>query len=111
MDTDLMDEATGDLPVPDSEPDLIALFFTDTNLTIIRECAWAGAIPAWSDCAGLSPELRLWHLQFGNLSIDSDDRLWRRRAPPCGTARGSSNDIMILYSQAIWVFPELFAGC
>ena len=31
----------------------------------------------WSDCAGLSPELRSWHLQFANLSIDSDGRLWR----------------------------------
>ena len=41
----------------------------------------AGTPPAWSDCAGLSPELRLWRLQFGNLSIYSDGRLWRHRTP------------------------------
>ena len=38
--------------------------------------------PTWSDCAGLSLELRLWHLQFGNSSIDSDGRLWHCRTPP-----------------------------
>ena len=46
---------------------------------------WAGTPPVWLDCAGLSPELRPWRLQFGNLSIDSDGRLWRSHAPP-GTA-------------------------
>ena len=54
----------------------------DKTLTIVREWVRAGAPPTWSDCAGLSPELRSWHLQFGNLVIDSDSGLWRRRAPP-----------------------------
>ena len=31
---------------------------------------------------GLSPELRCWRLQVGNLSVDTEERLWRRRAPP-----------------------------
>ena len=31
---------------------------------------------------GLSPELRCWRQQIGHLSIDTDGRLWRRRAPP-----------------------------
>ena len=44
----------------------------DKTLTIVREWVRAGAPPTWSDCAGLSPELRSWHLQFGNLVIDSD---------------------------------------
>ena len=35
----------------------------------------------WAKCEGLSPELRCWRLQVGNLSIDTDGRLWRRRAP------------------------------
>ena len=33
-------------------------------------------------CAGLSPELRCWQLQIGNLSIDMEGMLWWRRAPP-----------------------------
>ena len=37
---------------------------------------------AWAECAGLSPELRCWRLQIGNLSLDTEGRLWRRRAPP-----------------------------
>ena len=69
-----LDEATSDLPPSDSEPDLIASSLLDKTLTIVREWVRAGAPPTWSDCAGLSPELRSWHLQFGNLSIDFDCR-------------------------------------
>ena len=72
-----LDETTIDLPLPD--PDLIVSSLTDKTLKIVREWIWASAPPA---CAGLSPELRSWHLQFGNLSIDSAGRLWRHRAPP-----------------------------
>ena len=54
----------------------------DETLSVVREWIRAGLPPPWSDCAGLSMELRSWHLQFGNLSIDSDVRLWRRHAPP-----------------------------
>ena len=45
----------------------------DNTLTIVREWVRASLPSPWSECAGLSPELRSWHLQFGNLSIDSDD--------------------------------------
>ena len=56
-----------------------------------------GVIPTWTDCAGLSPELRCWRLQItvgdyswrlqiGNLSIDTEG-LWRRRAPPSGASQ------------------------
>ena len=67
---------------PVSEPDLITSSLMDKTLTIVRvrEWVWADSPPPWSDCAGLSPELRLWPLQFSNLSIDLDGRLWRRRA-------------------------------
>ena len=76
-----LDEVTGDLPPPDSEPDLITSSMMDKTLTIVWEWVWAGVPAAWSDDAGLSPELRLWHLQFRNLSLDSDGRLWRCHAP------------------------------
>ena len=59
-----LDEATGDLPLPNSEPDLIVSSPTDKTLTIVREWVRAGVPPAWSDCAGLFPELCLWRLQF-----------------------------------------------
>ena len=41
----------------------------------------SNSTPAWTDCAGLSPELCCWRLQIGNLSVDTDGRLWRKRAP------------------------------
>ena len=50
-----LDEATGDLPPSDSEPDLIASSLMDKTLTIVREWVQASAPPTWSDCAGLSP--------------------------------------------------------
>ena len=53
----------------------------------VREWVQVGLAPIWSDCARLSPELRSWQLQFGNLSVDSDDRLWRRRVPPASTSQ------------------------
>ena len=80
-----LDEATGDLHPSDSEPDFITSSLTDKTLTIAHEWVRAGAPPARSDCAGLSPEL--YHLQFGNLSIDLDGRLWRRRALWLNTVR------------------------
>ena len=46
------------------------------TLTIVREWVRAGVSPTWLDCAVLSTELCLWHLQFGNLSIVSDGLLW-----------------------------------
>ena len=54
-----LDEATCDLLPPDSDPDLIASSHTDKTLTIVQDWVWASTPLAWSDCAGLSPELRL----------------------------------------------------
>ena len=51
-----LDEAMGDLPPSDSEPDLIASSLTDKTLTIVREWVRVGVPPTWSDCAGLSQE-------------------------------------------------------
>ena len=81
-----LDEATDDLPPSGSEPHLITSSLMDKTLTIVREWVWAGSPPPWSDCAGLSPELRSWPIQFSNLSIDLDGCLWRRRA--AGERRG-----------------------
>ena len=52
--------------------------------TLSRRQRWIQSefTPAWAECAGFSPELRCWRLQVGNLSIDTDGRLWRRLAPP-----------------------------
>ena len=66
-------------------PNLFAASRLDKTLITVRELVQSGSSPSWSDCAGLSPELRSWQLQFGNLSIDSDGRLWRHRAPPATT--------------------------
>ena len=73
-----LDEVTGDLPPAGSKPDLITSSREDKTLTVVQEWIRTGSPPSWSDCAGLSLELRSWHLQFGNLSIYSDGR---RRAP------------------------------
>ena len=67
-----IDKVTGDLPPAGSEQDLITSSLVDKTLTVVREWVLAGSPPSWSDCAGLSPELRSWHLQLGNLSIDSE---------------------------------------
>ena len=81
MDSDLLPELSGETWVAatqsGSETDLITSPLMDKILTIVREWVQAGSPPA-----GLSLELRFWHLKFGNLSINLDGRLWRRRAPP-----------------------------
>ena len=46
--------------------------------------------PGWTNLVGLCwtiPELRSWQLQFGNLSVDLDNRLWCCRAPPASTSQ------------------------
>ena len=72
-----LDEVTADLPPAGAG--LITASRLDKTLQTVREWVQSGLAPSWSDCAGLSPELRSWQLQFGNLSIDSEGRLWRRR--------------------------------
>ena len=59
----------------------------DATLTTVHEWVQSGEIQTWSDCAGLSPELRCWRLQIGNLSVDTEWRFWRRRAPPSGASQ------------------------
>ena len=57
---------------PHLEPELITSSLMDKTLIVVREWVRAGLPPPWSDCAGLSPEQCSWHLQFGNLSVNSD---------------------------------------
>ena len=83
----LLEGLTADLLPVGSDIDLIVASRQDATLTTVREWVQLGEIPAWSDCAGLSPELRCWRLQIGNLSVDTEGRLWRRRAPPSGASQ------------------------
>ena len=78
----LIEEFTADLLPAGSNVDLIAESRHDDTLTTVRGWIQSKSTPAWADCAGLSPELRCWRLQIGNLSIDTEGRFWRRRAPP-----------------------------
>ena len=101
MDADLLPERSGetwvaatflegltaDLPPAGSDIDLIVASRQDATLTTVCEWVQSGVVPAWSDCSGLSPELRCWRLQIGNLSVDTEGRLWRRRAPPSGVSQ------------------------
>ena len=72
-----LDEATSDLPLPGSEPDLITSSITDKTLTIAREWVRAGAPPTWSDCAGLFPELCSWPHVFGFHAFDNREPVVR----------------------------------
>ena len=71
--------SAADLRVVD--PDTWSLL-VDKILQTVRSWVQSGNAPLWPACAGLSPELRSWRLQVGNLTIDSVGRLWRRRSPP-----------------------------
>ena len=77
-----LEELTADLPTVGTDIDLIVASREDSTLQTVRAWIQSGSAPPWSDCAGLSPELRCWRLQTGNLSVDAEGRLWRRRAPP-----------------------------
>ena len=59
--------------------------------------------------AGLSSELCCWRLQVGNLSIDTDGRLWRRGAPP-----SASSQLVVAQSERRGMIrrfqDSLFAG-
>ena len=78
----LLEELTVDLPMAGSDIDLVAASREDKTLQTVRSWVQSGNAPPWPACAGLSPELRCWRLQVGNLTIDSVGCLWRRRAPP-----------------------------
>ena len=72
----LLEGLTAVLPTVASDLDLILASRQDATLTTAHEWVQSGATPPWSECSGLSPELRCWRLQFGNLSVDMDGRLW-----------------------------------
>ena len=90
MDTDLLPELSGETWVASMLLDGLTADLlpagADLDLIVtsrqVRECSvreWvqSGNVPLWADCSGLSPELQCWRLQVGNLSIDTDGRLWR----------------------------------
>ena len=56
----------------------------DVTLTTVRKWVHSGVVPAWSECVGLSPKLRCWRLQIGNLSVDT-----RATMAPSGCPVGS----------------------
>ena len=105
----LTEEITADFLPAGSNIDLIAESRHDDTLAIVRGWIQSNSTPTWADCAGLSPELRCWRLQIGNLAIDTDDRLWRRRALP---AEGSQLVVPRKESRAIICrfHDSLFAG-
>ena len=78
----LIEEFTADLLLAGSNVDLIAESRHDDTLATVRGWIQSKSTPAWAECAELSPELRCWCLQIGNVSIDTEGRLWRHRAPP-----------------------------
>ena len=80
--TTLLEGLMVDLLPAGADLDLIIASRQDTMLATVREWVQSGTVPVWAECAGLSPELRCWRLQVGNLSMETDGRLWRRRAPP-----------------------------
>ena len=63
----LLEGLTADLLPAGADLDLIVASHQDTMLTTVRELVQSGIVPSWTDCAGLSPELRCWRLQLGNL--------------------------------------------
>ena len=84
-----LEELTADLPSTDSRPDFIIASRRDETLTTVRRWVQTGVPPAWFECSGLSPELRCWWLQFGNMPVDTEGRLWRRQAPHVLAAGGA----------------------
>ena len=77
----LLDELTWDLPTVGADIDFIMATLEDQMLQTVRSWVESVNAPPWPACTGLSPELRCWRLQVGNLKIDSVGPLWRRRSP------------------------------
>ena len=105
----LLDELTNDLPTPGVGDSLVSDTASDKILQTVRSWVDSGLAPPWRECAGFSPELRSWRLQIGNIKIDPEGRLWRRRSPP---AVGSQLVIPVLKRREfIREFHDsLFAG-
>ena len=115
MDADLLPELSGetwvaaDLPATESDLDFVVASRQDETLTMVCQWVQTGAGPAWSECLGLSPELWCWRLQFGNLSVDTEGRLWHRRAPPAMSSQfvGAARERQDLIRR---LHDSLFAG-
>ena len=105
----LLEELTVDLPTAGSDIDLVTASHKDNILQTVRSWEQSGNAPPWPACAGLSPELRCWRLQVGNLTIDSVGRLWRRRSPP---SEGSQLVVPVRERQELIrrFHDSLFAG-
>ena len=88
-----MDELKADFPPTGSYRDFVVASRQDVTLTTVRKWVQSGAAPAWSECVGLSPELRCWRLQVGNLSVDMQGRCCCR-APPA-----MSSQLVVLASE------------
>ena len=102
----LLEELTGDIPTAGSDIDLVASSLEDKILQTVRSWVETGNAPPWP---GLSPELRCWRLQVGNLKIDLVGRLWHRRSPP---SEGSQLVVPVRERQELicQFHDSLFAG-
>ena len=78
----LLHELTWDLPTAGVDNELVTATCEDKMLQTVRSWVESGNAPPWPACAGLTPELRCWRLQVGNLKLDSLGWLWRCRSPP-----------------------------
>ena len=67
----LLEELTWDLPTAGADIDLVAASRGDKILQMVRSWVESRNAPPWPACARLTPELRCWRLQVGNLKIDS----------------------------------------
>ena len=105
----LLGELTWDLPTAGADNELVTATRVDKMLQTVRSWVESGNAPPWPACAGLSPELRCWRLQVGNLKLDSVGRLWRRRSPP---AEGSQLVVPVREHQDLirQFHDSLFAG-
>ena len=102
----LLEELTADLLPAGADLDLIVASRQDMTLATVREWVQSVSVPVWVESSGRSPELRCWRLQVGNLSLDTDGRLWRRRAPP-----SESSQLVVPQSERQSRFHNsLFAG-
>ena len=105
----LLEELTGDLSTAGSDIDLVAASRGDKILQTVRSWVETGNAPPRPACAGLSPELRCWRLQVGNLKIDLVGCLWRCRSPP---SEGSQLVVPVRERQELirQFHDSLFAG-
>ena len=110
-----LDVLTTDLPATGSDMDFIVASRHDETVTTVCQWVQTAAAPVWSQCSGLYLELRCWRLQFGNLSVDKEGRLWHRRAPPALSSQlvvpaRERQDLIRRYHNLSPTGPRLLAG-